>query len=51
MISAENFIGPVEQLNEAIGLDDVLIDQGNNVAVSQVLTANNDCDATVDQMM
>ena len=26
--------------------DDVLIDQDNNVAVSQELTANNDCDAT-----
>ena len=43
---AENFIGPVFQSNEATGLDDVLIDQGNNVAVSQDLTANNDCDAT-----
>ena len=30
----------------ATGLDDVLIDQDNNVAVSQDLTANNDCDAT-----
>ena len=43
---AENFIGPVVQSNEATGLDDVLIDQDNNVAVSQDLTANNDCDAT-----
>ena len=43
---AENFIGPVVQTNAATGLDDVLIDQDNNVAVSQVLSANNDCDAT-----
>ena len=43
---AQNFIGPVEQVNQPVGLDDVLIDEDNNVAVSQVLTANNDCDAT-----
>ena len=43
---AENFIGPVVQSNAATGLDDVLIDQDNNVAVSQDLSANNDCDAT-----
>ena len=43
---AQNFIGPVDQLNSAVGGDDVLIDQDNNVAVSQELTANNDCDAT-----
>ena len=30
----------------ATGLDDVLIDQDNNIAVSQDLTANNDCNAT-----
>ena len=41
-----NSIGPVSQTNTATGLDDVLIDQDNNVAVSQVLSANNDCDAT-----
>ncbi|HTH23422.1 MAG TPA: hypothetical protein VL854_14475, partial [Nitrososphaeraceae archaeon] len=41
-----NFIGPVDQENIATGLDDVLIDQDNNVAVSQALSANNDCDAT-----
>ena len=41
-----NAIGPVGQLNDATGLDDVLIDQDNNVAVSQDLSANNDCDAT-----
>ena len=28
------------------GLDDVLIDQDNNVAVSQDVSVNNDCDAT-----
>ena len=39
-------IGPVFQENLATGLDDVLIDQDNNVAVSQDLSANNDCDAT-----
>ena len=44
--SAENSIGPVAQTNTATGHDDVLIDQDNNVAVSQDLTANNDCDAT-----
>ena len=43
---AQNFIGPVVQLNLATGGDDVLIDQDNNVAVSQDLSANNDCDAT-----
>ncbi|HTH23337.1 MAG TPA: hypothetical protein VL854_14050, partial [Nitrososphaeraceae archaeon] len=42
----QNFIGPVEQVNQPVGLDDVLIDEDNNVAVSQVLSANNDCDAT-----
>ena len=41
-----NVIGPVFQENLATGLDDVLIDQNNNVAVSQDLSANNDCDAT-----
>ena len=44
--SAENSIGPVAQTNTATGLDDVLIDQDNNIAVSQDLSANNDCDAT-----
>ena len=43
---AENFIGPVAQTNSATGLDDVLIDQDNNIAVSQDLSANNDCDST-----
>ena len=37
---------PVSQTNTATGLDDVLIDQDNNVAVFQDLSANNDCDAT-----
>ena len=45
-IRANNAIGPVGQTNTATGLDDVLIDQDNNVAVSQAITANNDCDAT-----
>ena len=43
---ATNIIGPIFQLNEATGLDDVLIDQDNNVAVSQDLSANNNCDST-----
>ena len=43
---AENFIGPVAQTNSATGLDDVLIDQDNNIDVSQDLSANNDCDST-----
>ena len=43
---AANSIGPVAQTNTATGLDDVLIDQDNNVAVSQDLSANNDCDST-----
>ena len=30
-----NFIGAVSQSNDATGGDDVLIDQDNNVAVSQ----------------
>ena len=41
-----NAIGPVTQIHAATGLDDVLFDQDNNVAVSQDLSANNDCDAT-----
>ena len=41
-----NKIGSVDQLNDATGLDDVLIDQANSVAVSQDLTANNDCNST-----
>ena len=44
--NAQNLIGPVAQTNTATGLDDVLVDQDNNVAVSQDLSANNDCDAT-----
>ena len=43
---AQNFIGPVDQTNTATGLDDVLIDQDNSVAVSQDISASNDCDAT-----
>ena len=43
---AVNSIGPVLQANGATGLDDVLIDQDNNVAVSQDISANNDCDST-----
>ena len=39
-------LDPLDQSNTATGNDDVLIDQDNNVAVSQVLTANNDCDST-----
>ena len=44
--NAQNLIGPVGQTNTATGLDDVLVDQDNNVAVLQDLSANNDCDAT-----
>ena len=44
--SASNFIGPVVQDNDATGRDDVLIDQDNNVAVSQDVSVNDDCDAT-----
>ena len=44
--SADNIIGPVGQTNTATGLDDVLIDQDNIVAVSQDLSANNNCDST-----
>ena len=43
---AANIIGPVFQVNDATGLDDVLIDQDNNAAVSQDVSVNNDCDAT-----
>ena len=46
--NAQNLIGPVDQTNTATGLDDVLIDQDNNVAVSQDLSVNNDCDATAE---
>ncbi|HTH21049.1 MAG TPA: hypothetical protein VL854_02425, partial [Nitrososphaeraceae archaeon] len=48
---AQNVIGnvnPVFQGNGATGGDDVLIDQDNILAVSQDLTANNDCDATAE---
>ena len=44
--AGNKLIEPVSQTNTATGLDDVLIDQDNNVAVSQDLSANNDCDAT-----
>jgi hypothetical protein len=43
---AENLIDAVDQTNTATGNDDVLIDQDNNLDVSQTLTAVNNCDAT-----
>ncbi|HTH21365.1 MAG TPA: hypothetical protein VL854_04035, partial [Nitrososphaeraceae archaeon] len=43
---ADNIIDPVVQTNTATGLDDVLIDQDNNVDVTQVTSANNNCDST-----
>ena len=45
---ATNAIEPVTQINAATGLDDVLIDQNNNIAVSQDLSANNNCDSTAE---
>ena len=36
----------VTQTNGATGGDDVLIDQENNLAVTQVTSANNNCDST-----
>ena len=43
---ADNFLGIVTQTNGATGGDDVLIDQENNLAVTQVTSANNNCDST-----
>ena len=36
----------VAQTNTATGNDDVLIDQENNLAVTQITSANNNCDST-----
>jgi hypothetical protein len=52
--NADNRIDPVDpidavsQTNSATGNDDVLIDQDNNLDVSQALTAVNDCDSTAE---
>ena len=43
---AQNIFGALWRTNNATGLDDVLVDQDNDVAVLQDLLANNDCDGT-----
>ena len=42
----DNFLGPVSQDNEVEAFDNSISDQGNNVAVSQDLLADNDCNGT-----
>ena len=42
----DNFLGPLSQDNTVDALDNSISDQGNNVAVSQDLLADNDCNGT-----
>jgi segregation and condensation protein B len=42
----DNFIGPLDQDNLLTGADNSLFDQDNNIAVSQDLLAENNCDGT-----
>ena len=43
----DNFLGPLDQGNQAVdALDNSISDQDNNVAVSQDLLADNDCNGT-----
>ena len=44
--SLDNFLGPVSQDNEVEALDNSISNQDNNVAVSQSLLADNDCNGT-----
>ena len=46
MILVENHIGPIDQVNELTGADNSIFNQDNNVAVSQDLLLDNDCDGT-----
>ena len=42
----DNFLGPLTQHSDVQPLDDSISDQSNNVAVSQDLSAENDCNGT-----
>src|SRR4030095_7949514 len=43
----DNFLGPLDQDNQvSSSIDNTLSDQDNNAAVSQSVTANNDCNGT-----
>ena len=42
----DNFIGPIDQDNDLTGADNSLFDQDNNIAVTQDLLAENNCDGT-----
>ena len=42
----DNFLGPLSQDNQVEAFDNSISDQGNNVAVSQDLLADNDCNGT-----
>ena len=42
----DNLIGPVDQRNAVEAFDNSVSDQGNNVAISQDLLADNDCNGT-----
>ena len=44
--SLDNLIGPVDQRNAVEAFDNSVSDQGNNVAISQDLLADNDCNGT-----
>ena len=46
MNSLDNLIGPVDQRNAVEAFDNSVSDQGNNVAISQDLLADNDCNGT-----
>ena len=42
----DNFLGPLSQDNKVDAQDNSISNQGNNVAVSQDLLADNDCNGT-----
>ena len=42
----DNFLGPLSQDNQVEAFDNSISNQGNNVAVSQDLLADNDCNGT-----
>ena len=49
-LAASNFIGPVEQANDADGSGDADFTQNNNIpTINQVIVAENDCDQSDEQ--
>ena len=48
--TADNFIGPVDQSNDADGSGDADFTQNNNIpTINQVIVAENDCDQSDEQ--